>query len=73
MENYFKAKRVTNDEGEFYFWRILTPDEARHLWYNGSGCELCQLYDDGTESMIESDEKLKDCIKQNFDIGIGFC
>ena len=50
--NYFKALAV-EDENERFVWRILTPDEARHLWYNGKGGELCELYDDGSEGMIE--------------------
>ena len=61
--NYFKALAV-EDENERFVWRILTPDEARHLWYNGKGGELCELYDDGSEGMIEDEERLNRCIKE---------
>ena len=67
-DNYFKALRVTGEEGEFY-WRILSPDEARHVWYNGKG-DLCQIYDDGTEGMIEDDIRLNECIRNGYPIGI---
>ena len=67
--NYFKALAV-EDENERFVWRILTPDEARHLWYNGKGGELCELYDDGSEGMIEDEERLNRCIKEGCDIGI---
>ena len=60
-DHSFKAIRVTGDDGHF-IWRILTPEEARHLWYNGH-CELCELYDDGAEGMIEDDFRLEECIK----------
>ncbi len=68
-DDYFKAKRVMDENGVF-IWRILSPDEARHLWYNGTFVELCQLYDDGSETMIECVETLNDCIKNNYDIGV---
>lgn len=66
--HYFKALRVTGEDGQYY-WRVLSPDEARHIWYNGKG-ELCQIYDDGTESMIEDEERLNECINNGFTIGI---
>ncbi len=68
-DDYFKAKRVMCENGAF-IWRILSPDEARHLWYNSKGMELYQLYDDDSESMIESTETLDDCIQNNYDIGV---
>lgn len=67
--DYFKALAVEDENGRF-IWRILTPNEARHLWYNGKGGELCELYDDGSEGMIEDDERLNRCIKEGSDIGI---
>ena len=67
--NYFKALAVEDENGRF-IWRILTPDEARHLWYNGKGGDLCELYDDGSEGMIEDDERLNRCINEGCDIGI---
>ncbi len=67
----FHAKRVSNDDGGHFLWRILTPEEARHIWYNGNNIgDLCHLYDDGTESLIEDNETLEDCITQGYDIGI---
>ena len=60
-DHSFKAIRVTGDDGHFV-WRILTPEEARHLWYNGYG-ELCELYNDGAERMIEDDYRLEECVK----------
>lgn len=68
-DNYFKALRVSGEEGYYYYWRILTPEEARHIWYNGHG-ELCQIYDDGTEGMIEDETRLNDCIRNGYPIGI---
>ena len=68
-DNYFKALRVTGDNGDHYVWRILTPEEARHVWYNGHG-DICQIHDDGTEGMIEDDIRLKDCIQNDYPIGI---
>lgn len=59
-DHSFKAIRVTGDDGHFV-WRILTPEEARHLWYNGYG-ELCELYDDGAEGLIEDDYCLEECV-----------
>lgn len=56
----FEAIRVTGDNGHFV-WRILRPDEARHVWYNGCA-ELCELYDDGAEGMIEDDSRLEECV-----------
>lgn len=67
--DYFKALAVEDENGRF-IWRILTPDEARHLWYNGKGGDLCELYDDGSEGMIEDDERLNRCINEGCDIGI---
>lgn len=62
----FEAIRVTSDDGHFV-WRILTSEEARHLWYNGCA-ELCELYDDGTESMIEDDTRFEECIDNGYTI-----
>jgi hypothetical protein len=67
--DYFKALAVKDEHGRF-IWRILTPDEARHLWYNGKGGDLCELFDDGTEGMIDDEERLNRCIEDGCDIGI---
>lgn len=67
--NYFKALAVEDENGKF-IWRILTSDEARHIWYNGQGGELCELYDDGSEGVIEDEERLNRCINEGCDIGI---
>lgn len=67
--NYFKALRVEDEEGKTV-WRILTSEEARHLWYNGRWCDMCQLYDDGTEGMIEDEDRLNECVNNGYDIGI---
>lgn len=67
-DNYFKALRVHGEEG-YYYWRILTPEEARHVWYNGKG-ELFQVYDDGTEGSIDDEARLYDCIRNGYFIGI---
>lgn len=58
--NYFKAIRIEGDKGK-YIWRILSPDEARHIWYNGKE-DICRLYDDDTEGLIEDEKTLNDCI-----------
>lgn len=68
--SYFKALRVENENEGPYLWRILTPDEARHLWFNGKSGDICQLYDDGTEGMIDNIERLEECIKSGCYIGI---
>ena len=67
--DYFKALAVKDEHGRF-IWRILTPDEARHLWYNVKGGDLCELFDDGTEGMIDDEERLNRCIEDGCDIGI---
>ena len=67
-DNYFKALRV-HEEDSYYYWRVLTPEEARHIWYNGHG-DIFQLYDDGTEGVIEDDIRLNDCIRNGYPIGI---
>lgn len=67
-DNYFKALRVTEDKTSCY-WRVLTPDEARHIWFNGK-CEMFQLYDDGTEGCIDDLDRLNECIINGFPIGI---
>lgn len=67
--DYFKALAVDDENGKF-IWRILTPDEALHLWYNGKGGELCELYDDGSEGIIEDEVRLNRCINEGCDIGI---
>ena len=67
-DHYFKALRVTDGSNHF-FWRVLTPDEARHVWFNGKG-ELFQVYDDGTEGAIDDEARLYDCIQNGFTIGI---
>lgn len=67
-DNYFKALRVT-EENKSYYWRVLTPDEARHILYNGK-CELFVVYDDGTEGMIDDEDQLSDYIRRGFTIGI---
>ena len=66
--NYFKALAVEDENGRF-IWRILTPDEARHIWYNGKG-EICRLYDDNTEGMIDDENTLNDCIKTGTPLAI---
>lgn len=67
-KNYFKALRVHGEEG-YYYWRILSPEEAMHIFYNGHG-DICQLFDDGTEGMIDDEIRLKDCIGNGYPIGI---
>ncbi len=66
--NSFQALRVIDEDG-FYIWRILTDEEARHLWFNGKG-ELYQLYDDGSEGAIEDEDRLNLCIEYGHVIGI---
>ena len=61
---YFKALLVSD-----CIWRVLTPDEARHLWYNGRA-ELFQLYDDGTEGCVDDIDRLNECINNGYDIGV---
>lgn len=66
--NCFNALRVTGEDGQYY-WRILSPDEAKHVYYNGKR-ELFQIYDDGTEGMIDDEERLNECINNGYSIGI---
>lgn len=66
--HYFNALRVKR-ESKVCIWRILTFEEAKHIWYNGKG-EICQLYDDGTERMILDDRHLNKCIEKGDTIGI---
>lgn len=67
-DNIFEALRFQGEEG-YYYWRILTPEEARHIWFNGYG-EICQIYDDGAEGVIEDVTRLNDCIRNGYPIGI---
>lgn len=66
--NEFRVLRVTGEEGHC-FWRLLTPEEARHIWFNGK-CEMFQLYDDGTEGCIDDLDRLNECIRYSFPIGV---
>lgn len=66
-DDYFKALQVKNRSNKC-IWRILTKDEALHLWYN-SKCDIFQLFNDGTEC-IDNEEHLNDCLKNGFDIGV---
>ena len=67
--NYFKALRVEDEDGKSV-WRILTSDEVLHLWHNSKGYEICQLYDDGTEGVIEDEDRLYDCLNNGYDVGV---
>ncbi len=64
----FEASRVENEDGSHYYWRVLSADEARHLFHNGA-CSLFRLYPDGTEAQIESKEELEESIEEGYLIG----
>ena len=67
-DSYFKALLVSDESGKG-IWRILSPDEARHLWFNGRA-EICCLHQDGTESIIKDVKELNSCIENDYDIGV---
>lgn len=67
-DDYFKAVQVKSGNNKC-IWRILTKDEALHLWYNGK-CNIFLLFDDGIEECIDDEERLNDCLKSGFDIGV---
>lgn len=51
------------------FWKILTTEQA---WYirNNENIELYILYEDGSESLIYTDDELQAAIDSNMSIGI---
>ncbi len=51
------------------FWKILTTEQA---WYirNNENIELYILYEDGSESLIYTDDELQAAIDLNMSIGI---
>ena len=65
----FTARKVVDEEGNPFFWRIISSGEARHLFYNGR-LEIFRLYDDGSEGAIDSKEDLEDSIKSGCILGI---
>lgn len=65
----FLARKVVDDEGCPFFWRIISNNEARHLFYNGR-VEIFRLYDDGSEGVIDSKVDLEDSIKSGYILGI---
>ena len=65
----FMARKVIDEEGCSFFWRIISSDEARHLFYNGR-VEIFRLYDDGSEGAIDFKEDLEESIKCGCILGI---
>ena len=65
-----KNVRVTKDD---FVWMVVTHHmksgvkQVRDLWKNHT---LYALYDDGTESVVESDEEINEAIKLGLDIGV---
>lgn len=51
------------------FWKILTTEQAWHIHKN-ENIELYILYEDGSESLIYTDDELQAAIDLNMSIGI---
>lgn len=61
-------KIVKDEDGLDYVW-LLVGDKAREVWNSGI-FDLYILWDDDSESMIESHEDLEKAICNGYDIGI---
>lgn len=59
--------KVCDKDG--FVWLVLTTEQARKLW-KIDVFPLYVLYNDDSESMIESEEELENDIRQGFPIGI---
>jgi hypothetical protein len=51
-----------------FVWLIVT-DSAKELWSSGA-LTIYRLYDDGTESRIESYDDINDALENGEDIGV---
>jgi len=52
-----------------YYWEILNPKKAVELYKIGN-TELFKIFDDDTESLVESEHDLNDAIDLKIEIGI---
>lgn len=59
--------KVCKNDG--FVWFVITADQARKLW-KANVFTLYVLYDDDSEGMIDSEEKLENCIRKGCSIGI---
>jgi molecular chaperone GrpE (heat shock protein) len=66
------ARRVIQEDG--FVWEVLTKQQARKHWKDPEAPELYAIYDDDTESAIESLEDLQEAFDNGCDVGyeVGF-
>ena len=50
-------------------WKIITPDEAKCI-FSSKGLPIYKLYDNDTESLIESFEEIEEIFYKDLQIGI---
>ncbi len=51
-----------------FYWEVINPKKAIELYKNGT--EIYKLFDDDTESLVESEHDLNDAIDLGIDLGI---
>ena len=51
-----------------FYWRIIKLPEARNLFKEKK--EIYQLFDDGSDCIIENDSDFNDCKESKTEIGI---
>ena len=58
--------KITKDG---FVWKIITPDEAKCI-FSSKGLPIYKLYDNDTESLIESFEEIEEMFYKDLQIGI---
>ncbi len=61
-------KIVTNNEGERFAWLVVTNQAIKV--FNAGVFQLFILYDDGTESAIDTAEELNNALESSLEIGV---
>lgn len=62
-----EQKTKTNADG--FVWLVVEHEQARKL-YKADVISLYTLYNDGSEALIESEEKLEETIEKGLQTGI---
>jgi hypothetical protein len=62
-----EQKTKTNADG--FVWLVVDHEQARKL-YKADAISLYTLYNDESEALIESEEKLEETIEKGLQIGI---
>lgn len=68
-DNPGKSGIETKTSKDGFVWLVINREQARKLW-EADVFTLYTLYNDGSEGMIETEEKLEDTIRKGLKIGI---